>query len=43
MRFNPWQSVAAHQPLGGINRSRKPIYAEIGPFRDQQNRRRSKP
>jgi hypothetical protein len=43
MRFNPWQSVAAHQPLGGINRSRKPIYAEIGQFRDQQNRQRSKP
>jgi len=40
MRFNPWQSIAAHQPLGGINRTRKPIYAEIGAFRDQQNRLR---
>jgi catalase len=41
MRFNPWQSIAAHQPLGGINRTRKPIYAEIGEFRDQQNRLRT--
>ena len=41
MTFNPWQSLAAHQPLGGINRTRKPIYAEIGQFRDQQNRLRS--
>ena len=24
--FNPWQSLAAHQPLGGINRLRKPVY-----------------
>jgi len=41
MRFNPWQSIAAHQPLGGINRTRKPIYAEIGEFREQQNRLRN--
>ena len=40
MTFNPWQSLAAHQPLGGINRTRKPIYAEIGEFRDRQNRLR---
>ena len=24
--FNPWHSLAAHQPLGGINRLRKPVY-----------------
>lgn len=37
MRFNPWQSLAAHQPLGSINRSRRAIYSEIGEFREQQN------
>ena len=40
MTFNPWQSLAAHQPLGSINRARKPIYAEIGAFRQQENRLR---
>ena len=24
--FNPWHSLQAHQPLGGINRLRKPVY-----------------
>ncbi|MCZ6841492.1 MAG: catalase family protein [SAR324 cluster bacterium] len=24
--FNPWHSLAAHQPLGGVNRLRKPVY-----------------
>ncbi len=24
--FNPWHSLKAHQPLGGINRLRKPVY-----------------
>lgn len=24
--FNPWHSLADHQPLGGINRLRKPVY-----------------
>ena len=41
MTFNPWQSLAAHRPLGSINRSRKPIYAEIGEFREKQNRLRA--
>ena len=40
MSFNPWQSLAAHEPLGGINRVRQPIYAEIGKFRADENRRR---
>jgi hypothetical protein len=40
MRFNPWQSLAAHQPLGSINRSRRAIYSEIGEFREQQNKAR---
>jgi catalase len=40
MTFNPWQSQAEHRPLGGINRTRKPIYSEIGQFRGEQNRLR---
>ena len=24
--FNPWHSLTEHQPLGGINRLRKPVY-----------------
>jgi hypothetical protein len=24
--FNPWHSLAEHQPLGGINRLRRPVY-----------------
>ncbi len=33
MTFNPWQSLIDHQPLGGINRVRKPVYSEISAFR----------
>ncbi|MFK8049843.1 MAG: catalase family protein [Halioglobus sp.] len=40
MTFNPWQSLAAHRPLGGVNRARKLIYAEIGEFRSSRNRER---
>lgn len=40
MSFNPWQSLAAHQPLGGINRVRKPVYSEIAQFRADENERR---
>lgn len=40
MTFNPWQSLTQHRPLGGINRTRKPIYSEIGQFRLEQNRLR---
>lgn len=38
--FNPWQSLAAHEPIGGINRVRRPIYAELAKFRADENRRR---
>ncbi|MGI9315692.1 MAG: catalase family protein [bacterium] len=31
--FNPWQSLSEHQPLGGINRIRKEIYAQMATFR----------
>jgi catalase len=40
MSFSPWQSLAAHQPIGGINRMRKPVYSESGRFRGDENRRR---
>lgn len=43
MTFNPWQSLAAHQPLGGINRVRKPVYSEIAKFRLAENKRRKTP
>lgn len=40
MTFNPWQSLEAHRPLGGINRARLAIYSEIGQFRVNENIRR---
>ena len=40
MSFNPWQSLASHEPIGGINRVRKPIYSELARFRAEENRRR---
>ncbi len=40
MTFNPWQSLEAHRPLGGINRTRLAIYSEIGKFRQEENARR---
>ena len=33
LRFTPWHALAAHEPLGGINRLRKPVYCESGEFR----------
>ena len=32
-RFTPWHALAAHEPLGGINRLRNPVYRESGIFR----------
>lgn len=37
MTFNPWNGLAEHQPLGGINRVRKAIYQQLGDFRNQLN------
>ncbi len=42
MSFNPWQSLPEHQPLGGINRVRKPVYEEIAKFRQEQNEARDR-
>lgn len=38
MSFNPWQSLAAHRPLGGINRVRRAVYAELADFRQEHSR-----
>lgn len=35
--FNPWQCLADHQPLGGINRVRRTVYSELGAFRNAQH------
>ncbi len=32
-QFTPWQGLAAHEPLGGINRLRKPVYSKSAEFR----------
>ena len=31
--FTPWHALAEHEPLGGINRLRKPVYSESAEFR----------
>lgn len=43
MSFNPWQSLAEHRPIGGVNRVRKAIYSEAAQFRSEENRRRGLP
>ena len=40
LSFNPWQSLAEHRPLGGINRVRKRIYADLAAFRESANSER---
>lgn len=35
--FSPWHGLAAHQPLGGINRARRDPYRMSGQFRAQVN------
>lgn len=40
MTFSPWQALAAHRPLGGINRVRRAVYSEAAEFRLEENRRR---
>ncbi len=37
LSFNPWRCIAAHRPLGGINRSRKPIYQAVAAKRRELN------
>jgi hypothetical protein len=35
LSFNVWQALAAHRPLGGINRVRRPAYALSSTWRRQ--------
>ncbi|HEY5338322.1 MAG TPA: catalase family protein [Rhizomicrobium sp.] len=37
MSFSPWHCLTAHQPLGGVNRARKPVYEASARFRTQKN------
>jgi hypothetical protein len=37
MKFSPWQGLAAHRPLGGVMRSRKPAYEMSSEFRGRFN------
>ncbi len=39
--FTPWHSLADHEPLGGINRLRKPVYSASGDFRRSSGARLS--
>ena len=33
MRFNPWNALVAHRPLGSMNRARRAIYQALADFR----------
>jgi len=33
--FNPWHTIQAHEPIGGIQRVRKAVYTEMGKLRAQ--------
>lgn len=37
MAFSPWRGLAAHRPLGGVMRVRKPAYEMSSGFRAQHN------
>ncbi|MGI4955332.1 MAG: catalase family protein [Janthinobacterium lividum] len=37
LAFAPWHGLQAHQPLGSINRARRPVYADLAALRAQQN------
>jgi len=39
LSFSPWHGLAAHQPLGGIMRSRRAAYEAAQKFRAQRNMR----
>ena len=39
LSFSPWHALAAHQPLGGIMRSRLKAYEEARKYRAQRNAR----
>ena len=37
MSFNPWHSLAAHKPVGGLNRLRKAVYLAVVRYRREKN------
>lgn len=37
MQFNPWHCIAAHRPLGAIQRVRRAVYAASARFRAERN------
>ena len=37
MAFSPWHGLAAHRPLGGVNRARNTTYTSSVEFRSQHN------
>ena len=37
LAFSPWHGLAAHQPLGSVNRVRRPTYAAMSAFRAEHN------
>lgn len=37
LSINPWHALAAHRPLGGINRVRRAVYENISAYRHMRN------
>ncbi len=37
LQFSPWNALADHRPLGGINRARREVYAILSAFRRERN------
>ena len=37
LAFSPWHGLLAHQPLGSINRARRPAYVALSAFRAEHN------
>ena len=37
LAFSPWHGIAAHRPLGSVNRARKPAYEMSKRFRAEHN------
>lgn len=37
LSFNPWHSLPAHRPLGGLNRARLAIYSQLSDYRHKMN------
>ncbi len=37
LAFSPWHGLLAHQPLGSVNRSRRPAYAAMAALRAEHN------